>query len=169
VRLAASCSAFSAARQTPWKRPFASALRLSQAGRAWLRRATSLMAARVLLPAGPSVRACQPLHAPRRTRLAPPSASHSASRRCVITASAAMAKPYGFIGLGIMGDAMARNLLKLGNGVVVYNRNAEKVRTLRVTNARRLRRAAVTRLRSWTRCGAARRQPALLCVCGCVR
>ncbi len=80
-----------------------------------------------------------------------------------------MPKPYGFIGLGIMGDAMARNLLKLGNGVVVYNRNAEKVRTLRVTNARRLRRAPVTRLRSWARCGAARRQPALLCACGCVR
>ena len=35
----------------------------------------------------------------------------------------------GFIGLGIMGEAMARNLLKLGAGVVVYNRSADKVRT----------------------------------------
>ena len=49
---------------------------------------------------------------------------------------AAMA-PYGFIGLGIMGEAMARNLLKLGAGVVVYNRSSDKVRhvTLRCAAA----------------------------------
>ena len=38
--------------------------------------------------------------------------------------------PYGFLGLGIMGEAMARNLLKLGAGVVIYNRSADKARAL---------------------------------------
>jgi 3-hydroxyisobutyrate dehydrogenase-like beta-hydroxyacid dehydrogenase len=37
-----------------------------------------------------------------------------------------MAAPVGFCGLGIMGTAMARNLLKGGHPVVVYNRTAEK-------------------------------------------
>src|SRR5207302_8864355 len=36
----------------------------------------------------------------------------------------------GFIGLGGMGLAMATNLLKAGFGLRVYNRTAEKARTL---------------------------------------
>lgn len=38
-----------------------------------------------------------------------------------------MAEPYGFLGLGIMGTAMVRNLLKAGKKVVVWNRTASKV------------------------------------------
>lgn len=34
----------------------------------------------------------------------------------------------GFLGLGIMGVAMAKNLLKLGVPVCVWNRSPEKVR-----------------------------------------
>ena len=41
-----------------------------------------------------------------------------------------MAPPYGFLGLGIMGEAMARNLLKLGQGVVIYNRSSDKARAV---------------------------------------
>lgn len=39
----------------------------------------------------------------------------------------------GFLGLGIMGVAMARNLLKAGFKVVVWNRNAAKVRVFTAT------------------------------------
>jgi 2-hydroxy-3-oxopropionate reductase len=37
---------------------------------------------------------------------------------------------FGFIGLGIMGSAMAKNLLKAGFGVTVWNRTADKCREL---------------------------------------
>jgi 3-hydroxyisobutyrate dehydrogenase-like beta-hydroxyacid dehydrogenase len=36
----------------------------------------------------------------------------------------------GFIGLGHMGEPMARNLLKAGHHLVVYNRTRSKVDTL---------------------------------------
>ncbi len=68
------------------------------------------------------------VHAPaaaaplRRTRTQPRAAVRSA------TVTAGMAPPFGFLGLGIMGEAMARNLLKLGHGVVVWNRSADKAR-----------------------------------------
>ena len=57
--------------------------------------------------------------------------------------------PYGFLGLGIMGEAMARNLLKLGAGVVIYNRSADKARST-APHASRLSRVA-------QRCAAAKR------------
>lgn len=41
----------------------------------------------------------------------------------------------GFIGLGIMGLPMARNLLKAGYKVSVYNRSPEKVKTLQLEGA----------------------------------
>jgi len=41
-----------------------------------------------------------------------------------------MAKKIGFIGLGIMGKPMARNLMKAGYSLVVYNRTASKVHEL---------------------------------------
>jgi 3-hydroxyisobutyrate dehydrogenase-like beta-hydroxyacid dehydrogenase len=41
----------------------------------------------------------------------------------------------GFVGLGIMGEAMALNLLKLGQPVVVWNRNAEKCSSLAAAGA----------------------------------
>lgn len=41
----------------------------------------------------------------------------------------------GFIGLGIMGLPMARNLLKAGYSVSVYNRSPEKVKTLQLEGA----------------------------------
>src|SRR5947208_2978945 len=41
-----------------------------------------------------------------------------------------MKETIGFIGLGAMGVAMATNLLKAGFGLRVYNRTAEKARTL---------------------------------------
>ncbi len=48
------------------------------------------------------------------------------SRRALSVAAMAAKKPVGMVGLGIMGEAMARNLLKLGQGVVVWNRSADK-------------------------------------------
>jgi len=39
-------------------------------------------------------------------------------------------KKFGFIGLGIMGSAMASNLIKAGLDVTVWNRNPEKCKTL---------------------------------------
>lgn len=42
----------------------------------------------------------------------------------------------GFLGLGIMGTPMARNLLKAGYEVTVWNRTPEKCRTLTATGAR---------------------------------
>lgn len=42
----------------------------------------------------------------------------------------------GFIGLGRMGSGMARNLLKAGYEVTVYNRNAERSRALAADGAR---------------------------------
>ena len=36
----------------------------------------------------------------------------------------------GYIGLGLMGKAMARNLLKAGFPVIVHNRSREAVREL---------------------------------------
>ena len=36
----------------------------------------------------------------------------------------------GYIGLGLMGKAMARNLLKVGFPVIVHNRSREAVREL---------------------------------------
>ena len=41
-----------------------------------------------------------------------------------------MSKKIGFIGLGIMGKPMARNLMKAGYSLVVYNRTASKVQEL---------------------------------------
>lgn len=43
----------------------------------------------------------------------------------------------GFLGMGIMGEAMARNLLKSGlfKAVYVWNRSADKVRALRCAGA----------------------------------
>ena len=38
--------------------------------------------------------------------------------------------PIGFIGLGIMGKPMARNLAKAGYDLVVYNRSRDDVDTL---------------------------------------
>ncbi|MDF2759792.1 MAG: tartronate semialdehyde reductase, partial [Thermomicrobiales bacterium] len=38
--------------------------------------------------------------------------------------------PIGFIGLGIMGKPMARNLAKAGYELVVYNRSRDDVDTL---------------------------------------
>ena len=42
----------------------------------------------------------------------------------------------GFIGLGRMGTAMARNLLKAGHEVTVYNRTPDKARALAAQGAR---------------------------------
>lgn len=42
----------------------------------------------------------------------------------------------GFIGLGTMGLPMAENLIKAGNELVVYNRNAEKVEKLQTLGAK---------------------------------
>ena len=41
-----------------------------------------------------------------------------------------MTQNIGFIGLGIMGEAMAANILKQGHPLIVYNRTAEKTATL---------------------------------------
>ena len=41
-----------------------------------------------------------------------------------------MSKKIGFIGLGIMGKPMARNLMKAGYSLVVYNRTASKAQEL---------------------------------------
>jgi len=43
---------------------------------------------------------------------------------------------YGFLGLGIMGSAMARNLVQAGFDVIVWNRSAEKSEPLVATGAR---------------------------------
>jgi 3-hydroxyisobutyrate dehydrogenase len=48
-----------------------------------------------------------------------------------------MDKRIGFIGLGIMGTPMARNLLKAGFDVVVYNRTASKAERLSSEGARK--------------------------------
>src|ERR1019366_6258 len=42
----------------------------------------------------------------------------------------------GFIGLGKMGSAMARNLLRAGHQVTVYNRTREKAEALAAEGAR---------------------------------
>lgn len=44
---------------------------------------------------------------------------------------------FGFIGLGIMGSAMAKNLLKAGFAVTVWNRSPEKVAELVALGAER--------------------------------
>lgn len=41
----------------------------------------------------------------------------------------------GFIGLGHMGQAMARNLLKAGHRITVYNRTRDKAEALRSEGA----------------------------------
>ena len=41
-----------------------------------------------------------------------------------------MAEKVGFIGLGIMGKPMARNLMQAGYELVLYNRTREKVEEL---------------------------------------
>lgn len=43
---------------------------------------------------------------------------------------------FGFVGLGIMGGAMAGNLVKAGFNVVVWNRSAEKCREIEVLGAK---------------------------------
>ena len=50
-----------------------------------------------------------------------------------------MKETIGFIGLGAMGAAMAANLLKAGFGLRVYNRTAEKARSLLEQGAIRAR------------------------------
>lgn len=49
-----------------------------------------------------------------------------------------MSKTIGFIGLGIMGKPMARNLIKAGYPLVVYNRTASKAEELVSAGARRV-------------------------------
>ena len=49
-----------------------------------------------------------------------------------------MAQTIGFIGLGIMGKPMARNLIKAGYPLVVYNRTASKAAELVELGARQL-------------------------------
>lgn len=44
-----------------------------------------------------------------------------------MTATIAKGAPVGFIGLGVMGAAMARNLIKAGFTVTVHNRSRGKV------------------------------------------
>ena len=41
-----------------------------------------------------------------------------------------MSEKIGFIGLGIMGDGMSRNLLKAGFNVTVWNRTISKMQPL---------------------------------------
>lgn len=41
---------------------------------------------------------------------------------------------FGFLGLGIMGSGMVKNLLNSGHKVIVWNRTAEKVREKRSTH-----------------------------------
>ena len=48
-----------------------------------------------------------------------------------------MASNIGFIGLGIMGKPMARNLMKAGHSLVVHNRNTEPVEELAAEGASR--------------------------------
>ena len=43
---------------------------------------------------------------------------------------------YGFLGLGTMGEAMATNLVKSGFDVTVWNRTADKCRSLISLGAR---------------------------------
>jgi 3-hydroxyisobutyrate dehydrogenase/2-hydroxy-3-oxopropionate reductase len=45
---------------------------------------------------------------------------------------------YGFIGTGLMGNAMALNLLKTGNGLTVYNRDASKCKNLVAAGAKQV-------------------------------
>ena len=92
-------------------------------------RSAPVPCSRVRLPS-----ASRPLRAqPRPVRASAP------ARAAVARAEMA---PYGFLGLGIMGEAMARNLLKLGAGVVIYNRSADKARARPETASRRTPRGA---------------------------
>ena len=43
--------------------------------------------------------------------------------------------PIGFIGLGNMGAHMARNLVKAGHSVIVYDLNAEAIQSLKQAGA----------------------------------
>ena len=47
-----------------------------------------------------------------------------------------MAKAVAVIGLGIMGSGMARNLLRAGHEVAVYNRSRDKAEALGAEGAR---------------------------------
>ncbi len=49
--------------------------------------------------------------------------------------SAAASDPIGFIGLGNMGAHMARNLLKAGHSVVVYDLNQAAIDSLKQAGA----------------------------------
>jgi 3-hydroxyisobutyrate dehydrogenase-like beta-hydroxyacid dehydrogenase len=56
---------------------------------------------------------------------------HSRHLLCqMITGDYLMAQKIGFIGLGIMGQAMAANILKAGYELMIYNRTREKTRPL---------------------------------------
>jgi 3-hydroxyisobutyrate dehydrogenase-like beta-hydroxyacid dehydrogenase len=46
-----------------------------------------------------------------------------------------MAEKVGFVGLGIMGAAMAKNLLRAGHDLVVHNRTREKAEALAALGA----------------------------------
>ncbi|GIL49830.1 hypothetical protein Vafri_6147 [Volvox africanus] len=56
--------------------------------------------------------------------------------RATITEAAPGKTVLGFVGIGIMGLAMTRNLLKAGFEVVVWNRNSEKCKPLEQEGAR---------------------------------
>ena len=48
-----------------------------------------------------------------------------------------MSEQVGFVGLGIMGRPMARNLVRAGHQLVVYNRSRSKVEDLISEGAKR--------------------------------
>ena len=50
--------------------------------------------------------------------------------------SASASSPIGFIGLGNMGAHMARNLIKAGHSVIVYDLNASAVDSLKQAGAK---------------------------------
>lgn len=70
---------------------------------------------------------------PSRSVLSQSRHAQPLKRRLAIEAAAEMAPEQtkiGFVGIGIMGLAMARNLLKAGYEVMVWNRNADKCKPL---------------------------------------
>jgi 3-hydroxyisobutyrate dehydrogenase-like beta-hydroxyacid dehydrogenase len=61
---------------------------------------------------------------------------HSRHMQCkIISGEKLMYQKIGFIGLGLMGQPMAANILKAGFELMVYNRTKEKTRTLAQTGA----------------------------------
>ncbi|MCK5248008.1 NAD(P)-binding domain-containing protein, partial [Candidatus Bipolaricaulota bacterium] len=72
-------------------------------------------------------------YAERRSKLSGRSSdevnSHDRGERCN-AGRYRMTEQIGFVGLGIMGHAMARNLLKVGFDLMVWNRTASKAEDL---------------------------------------